>query len=371
MSMQTPATSEPRYEFHRLLRRDERYRWWRPLAMLGTAGGFFVVLAVVVMLFVMFTILLNPALWASDSDGWETLEQSDLIDMSDPFNFFFLMMTIIIMIPAIWLAYLLLGSKPVGLLLSVTGKMRWKWLGLASAVSLVVYAVFFALSFALDAVSSTPQVEIPAESMPTSPLFYALLVLLLTPLQCTAEELVFRGAFMQAIGAWLKHPAFAILLPMPLFTLGHDYDLYGMLDVAVFAIAAGYLSWRTGGLEAAIAMHIINNTTLFLLGSVGLVDLNDSNSNPTSLISSVVLTFLLASILLALAKKMNLQRTAGPAPRKLSPPLLQPWPLGYPQAVPPTAYWAPPAEQHSSPESAPYYQPPQSSAPETEHRLEP
>lgn len=370
MSTQTPTDSEPRYEFHRLLRRDERYRWWRPLAMLGTAGGFFVVLAVVVMLFVMLTILLNPALWATDADGWETLDQSDMLDMSDPFNFFFLMMTIIIMIPAVWVAYLLLGSKPVGLLVSVTGKMRWKWLGLAAAVSLVVYAVYFALSFALEAFSSTQQAEIPPESMPASPLFYALLVLLLTPLQCTAEELVFRGAFMQVIGSWLKHPAFAILLPMPLFTLGHDYDLYGMLDVAVFAIVAGYLSWRTGGLEAAIAMHIINNTSLFLLGSVGLVDLNDSSSNLASLISSVVLTIVLASILLALAKKMNLQRTAGPAPHKPSPPLLQPWPLGYPQAAPQTAYWAPPAEQHPFHETSQYHQPPHTPLPETERRPE-
>jgi hypothetical protein len=61
------------------------------------------------------------------------------------------------------------------------------------------------------------------------------------------------------IGRWLRHPAFAILLPVPLFVLGHGYDLLGQIGVGLFAVAAGWLTWRTGGLEAAIALHVVNN----------------------------------------------------------------------------------------------------------------
>jgi hypothetical protein len=45
-------------------------------------------------------------------------------------------------------------------------------------------------------------------------------ILLLVPLQAAAEEYIFRGYLMQSIGRWLRHPAFAILLPVPLFVLG-------------------------------------------------------------------------------------------------------------------------------------------------------
>jgi hypothetical protein len=94
-------------------------------------------------------------------------------------------------------------------------------------------------------------------------------VLLLVPVQAAAEEYIFRGYLMQSIGRWLRHPAFAILLPVPLFVLGHGYDLLGQIGVGLFAVAAGWLTWRTGGLEAAIALHVVNNLSAFLLSLVG------------------------------------------------------------------------------------------------------
>jgi hypothetical protein len=36
---------------------------------------------------------------------------------------------------------------------------------------------------------------------------------------------------------------------VPLFVLGHGYDLLGQIGVGLFAVAAGWLTWRTGGLE--------------------------------------------------------------------------------------------------------------------------
>lgn len=332
---------EPRYEFHRLLRREENYRWWRPLALLGTAAGFFAVLSIVVALISLVMMMFNPVFWSDDAAA---LEQLTVVDMADPMMFSILMVSLIVMIPSVWFAYLLLGAKPVCLLVSVAGKIRWGWMGTAFAVSGIVYAAYFALTFILDALDAGGGAQVPASSIPDSPLFYALLVILLTPLQCAAEELVFRGAFMQVIGSWLKHPLFAILLPVPLFTAGHLYDIYGLLDVAIFAIAAGYLTWRTGGLEAAIAIHVVNNTSLFLLGSVGLVDLNAEGSDPVSLLISGAMTAILTVLLVKVAQKKDIQRSVGPAPRRRTDQhLLQPWPIAYP--VPPQhqAYWAPEA----------------------------
>lgn len=340
--LEAPAEdgSESQYEFHRILRRDGNYRWWRPLAFLGTAAGFFAALSIVVVVLTVVMMMFNPAFWSDSSSALDDLEQ---MNMADPMVFSILMLSLIVLIPSAWFAYMLLGTRPAGMLLSVAGRIRWGWMGLAFAVSGIIYAAYFALSFILDAVGAGGGIEVPASSVPASPLFYALLVILLTPLQCAAEELVFRGAFMQVIGSWLKHPLFAILLPVPLFTAGHLYDIYGLLDVAIFAIAAGYLTWRTGGLEAAIAVHVVNNTSLFLLGAAGLVDLNAAESDLFSLLISGAMTAILTFLLVKAAARKNISRTTGPAPqRRPEQQLLQPWPLAYPVQHQQQAYWAPP-----------------------------
>ncbi len=86
---------------------------------------------------------------------------------------------------------------------------------------------------------------------------------------------------MQLVGSWLRHPAFAILLPVPLFVLGHGYDVWGAASVGLFAVVAAWLTWRTGGLEAAISLHIVNNLLIFLLGSVAVVDANATSARPS------------------------------------------------------------------------------------------
>lgn len=351
------ADQEQSFAFHRLMRRNHNYRWWRPLAFAGTGLGFFVASFIVVMLMIFVVAMLNPATWAADASGSpdSVLTESEL-DMASPIDFSITMASLIIMIPAVYLAYLLLGSKPVGQLVSVAGKLRWRWFGLAIGASALLFAAYFALSFALSTAGIGEPTDAAPIKPPADPLFFALLVILLTPFQCAAEELVFRGALMQIIGSWLKHPLFAILLPVPLFTFGHLYDVYGLLDVTAFAIAAGYLAWRTGGLEAPMAMHIINNTFLFLLGAMGQIDLNATESGPMSLVFSVVFTALLTFVLVKLADKNNVARTAGPTPAAAQPPLLQPWPMAHPVYHQNQAHWAPPMDPSAPPASAPYPQ---------------
>ena len=360
----TPPAVQPqdldpgeRYEFHRLMRRDRRYRWWRPIAFAATGTGFFIVLSILMVIVTVIMLMFTPGFWNDDFSAID--ETAALENMADPAMFSLLMFSLIIMIPAVWLAYLLLGSKPVGLLVSVTGKIRWKWLSIALAASAVIYGIYFAINLLIEALGLVDSAPVPASSIPTNPLFYVILVLLLTPLQCAAEELVFRGALMQIIGSWLKHPLFAILLPVPLFTFGHIYDVYGLLDVAFYAVAAGYLTWRTGGLEAAMAVHIINNTFLFLLGAFGLVDLNASGSDPVGLIFSVLLTVLVTFVVLSLAKRHGIQRTAGPAPQPVQPAMLQPWPMAQPMpGIPPHIPWRPEQVHEPSPYPHGYQQPP-------------
>jgi membrane protease YdiL (CAAX protease family) len=104
----------------------------------------------------------------------------------------------------------------------------------------------------------------------------------LVPFQSAAEELVFRGWLVQAIGAYgpdrvgrnglaraatatLRSPWPAILISSGLFVLAHGYTGWALLDVLLFAMIIGWLTIRTGGLEAGIALHSLNNLFAFLL----------------------------------------------------------------------------------------------------------
>ncbi|TQK72391.1 CPBP family intramembrane glutamic endopeptidase [Nocardioides sp. SLBN-35] len=264
-------------DFHRLARSTPRHRWWRPLAVVALAGVLFLagtMLAIVPMAVVEVAV---PG-------------QDGLVDrlfgpagMSDPLVATVMLTTIALMLPAALLAVRLAGGRGAGTLSSVTGRLRRVLLVRCVGLGLLLVVPALLAFVTLDgtwqdlAVSGT-----------TAPLLAV--ALLVVPLQAAAEEYAFRGLLMQTIGAWLRHPAFAIVLPVPLFTLGHEYDLLGLLDVTVFALTAGWLAWRTGGLEAPIGIHVANNAALVAFGAVGLVDLDATEGTWFGLACSVGVT---------------------------------------------------------------------------------
>nr|WP_257909865.1 CPBP family glutamic-type intramembrane protease [Janibacter limosus] len=85
-----------------------------------------------------------------------------------------------------------------------------------------------------------------------------------------------RG-LMQGVGAWIKRPVLALVVSTVLsaatFAPAHtSLDPWVLLDLAGMAAACCYLTRRTGGLEAAIVLHVVNNMVitigLTLLGGI-------------------------------------------------------------------------------------------------------
>ncbi|TDK26704.1 CPBP family intramembrane metalloprotease [Arthrobacter crusticola] len=359
------------FPFHRLTRSWAGHRWWKPLltGLLGTI--FYLVFMLIVLVIGGIRGGLDPAL------GTSYLERLEAFDLSDPLVFGFAMVSLILLIPALALAALITGPRPIGLLSSVHGRIRWGWLGRCLAAAAVIYSLSIALSFLLEPlfpgyVPSTLDLAGPRVGILIA------MTLLLVPFQATAEEYVFRGYLMQAVGSWLRHPAFAILLPVPLFVLGHGYDLLGQLDVALFAVFAGWITWRTGGLEAAIAAHVVNNSTIFLLGAVGLVDVNAKEGSAIGLGISVLTTAAFAVIVLRMFDRsgsLRRDRIVVPAPVPAIQPYAQ-YPYGqypfapsagqytqgqapagqyppYPQGQAPAGQYPPYAGQYPPPYAAP------------------
>ena len=86
------------------------------------------------------------------------------------------------------------------------------------------------------------------------------MTILLAPLQTCGEELLFRGVLMQALGSWFKKPIVAIILQSLIFVTVHPYNFIGMVDIFVYGLFYGLVTWKTKGLEASMAMHTANNT---------------------------------------------------------------------------------------------------------------
>ena len=135
-------------------------------------------------------------------------------------------------------------------------------------------------------------------------------IVLLVPFQATAEEIVFRGLAMNIIGSWLRHPAWAVLIPVPIFVVGHVYDLPGLIDVGIFAVIVGILTIITGGLEAGIAFHIVNNVFAFGLGVLAGADLNATSAPRIEVVMSIV-----APIVFAVIVVLDHRRRGGTTPR--------------------------------------------------------
>ena len=302
------------YAYHRLARSWPKYAWWKPLitGLIGTA----IFIGLAIALVVTFTVL--SFLYPNVFGDFESALASPDLDLTDPIVFTFAIGSIALLLPSVILATLIMGPRPLGLLSSVAGGIRWRWLASCIPLALAAYGIVFAVSFLIDPVLGAEPVMPVVTS--TTWLLIAL-ALALVPLQATAEEYLFRGYLMQTIGGWLKHPAWAILLPVPLFAIGHDYDLWGLADVAIFGIAAGWLTWRTGGLEAAIVAHVVNNTSLFVLGAFGLFDLNADSGSPIALATTVVIMVAYSALVVRKAKRGGLETTRTVHPVLADPPL--------------------------------------------------
>ena len=253
------ASVERTLPYHRLAFADGRSRWFTPLL-----EGL-VALVVYVVLITLFTVVMMsiPLIIRADkTTDFGTYIRDDVLN--DPLAMFFVFGSVALMFPAIRVARLIFGPRPWGLVHSVQRRVRWSLLLTALVVGAFCYGLLSLLTLMLDGFSSIGF----HHKQPHEVAFWLNMVLLLVlvPLQCYAEELVFRGYLMQTIGRWLKNPAWAILLPAPFFMLAHGYDLWGQASIVVMAVLAGFLCWYTGGLEAAIGMHVMNNITTMAMG---------------------------------------------------------------------------------------------------------
>ncbi|WP_030988031.1 CPBP family intramembrane glutamic endopeptidase [Streptomyces sp. NRRL WC-3744] len=300
--------------YHRLARLSPRYRWWRPL--LGTLVVAVAYVTTVVLLMLVVEALGSGMGYPQDDDGWPEFGpvSGTAVDL----------LTIAAGIPVVLLIVRWIGRRPAGTVSSVTGRLRWRWMLLCVLTAVPILGLAMGCMFLL-----------PADGEPESqwvgwPAFgraVAMLVVLV-PVQAAAEEYVFRGWLTQTAGAFLRSPWAAFLPQAVLFAAAHGWGTpWGFADLVVFGVAAGWLTWRTGGLEASIALHTVNNLLAFGVSAAvvdGLTSDETAADASWQLVAFDVLSIALYTAAVAWwLRRRRLDRTA-PAPR---PPALVP---GYP-----------------------------------------
>lgn len=263
--------------YHRLSHVNPRARWFTPvLEGLLIAGIYFVLLLIVSFVLLAFAVMLRvPYDYLTDP------QRVYANVFKTPLVFIAVFISIIPVIPAIFIARLITNFKPLGLIHSITGSMRWSYLGVFLGFGFLIFGLYYVGFLALEGSLTTQNSVHPLDSG----MFwlYLVLILLMVPFQCYAEELLFRGYLMQTVGRWLKNPVWAIILPAPIFMALHGYGLWGQLSVLTMALIAGFLCWYTGGLEAGIGLHIANNISTIILGLLGLADPFDAKGEAQEL----------------------------------------------------------------------------------------
>lgn len=236
--------------------RGETYVWWRSL--LGALCG--------LSLFLLLTSVVSQAFvflfWATTAADRPYADYSrEALAFEHPTGMLAVNLGIATLIPIAWALMTAVHQVRPRWLSSVRPRLRWRYLFVCVGVAVV------ALNGALLASTAVNE---PLVFRAQPGLAGFLVVILLTsPIQAAAEEIFFRGYLMQALGSLVPRPWFGVVVSAVVFALLHGtQNLPLFVDRLAFGLLAGVLVLRTGGLEAGIAAHAVNNVFAYLIAGL-------------------------------------------------------------------------------------------------------
>jgi len=244
---------EPR-PYQQMLR-GPLHRWWSPLLSLLVA----VAIALPIMFAALIPVLIigviaqvaNPLTWSLTSIA--------NVNNIGPVAFLYVNLSLISLIPAAGLSIWIGHQIRPRYLSSVAGGIRWRWLFRCMLTVLPIWLIYLGIWVFVEA---------PQGAKPDDWLLLLIMVLVFTPFQAAAEEYFFRGWILQNVGSWFARPTVglvvSIAVSIAVFAAAHGSpDPWIIGSLGCLAVASGIAAWRTGGLEAGIAMHTVHNVTAF------------------------------------------------------------------------------------------------------------
>jgi membrane protease YdiL (CAAX protease family) len=272
---QMVAHPHPEPRIYPLMLRTWGYRWWKPLVgiLVLLIGGF-----LVVPLVLMPVLALAVALEGGSRPFVDRFTEASKLTSITPASMLYLNLTLAsLTLLCMGIVRFVHRLRPRWLA-SVLPGMRWRFFaacfGLAIVALMVSVVVGYFLPDNTNEVSGKPN-ELTGRLIAT-----AIVILVTTPLQALGEEYAFRGYLMQAFGSlthgimeaigvsrkWAVRIAvsIALLVTSGLFALAHGVQNFPLFfDRFAFGLMAGLVVILVGGLEAGIALHILNNLLAF------------------------------------------------------------------------------------------------------------
>jgi membrane protease YdiL (CAAX protease family) len=278
--------------YHRLMR-TPAFVWWKPVF-----GSLIILTGWIVATLVAITPVLAFHPDALENAGWDMLLATNL--------------SLAVLIPLSLVVGRRLHGQPAGLISSVRPGIRWRPLALFAVAAVVVEVVMFGITMLMP-------VELAGETAGKAADAGAIIivVLLTSTFQAAGEEYFFRGYLMQAFGSMMRSPVVPIVLTALIFTAFHGVwpwqSLSLFFDRFAFGLLAGWLVVRTGGLEASIAVHALNNIITFVFAALtdSLADSLGITDAPWLLVSLDIAKFaVFGAVALWITRRFHLQNTA-------------------------------------------------------------
>jgi uncharacterized protein len=307
---------EPR-EYHEMFR-TWNYAWWKPLV-----GTVLVIVGMVVVAPLLLMPILIGGVLLEGGAFWESFERAATLEEVGPAALLYLNLALGSSILVCWGVIRVVHRMRPRWLTSVVPKMRWKLFFIFVGISVVALVAQIVVSMLMP---GDQEADLSGQMNPltATTVLIGFIVLLTTPFQAAGEEYVFRGYLMQAVGSLSRSKWLALLVTATLFALAHGVQNFPLFfDRFMFGLIAGWLVIRTGGLEAGIAMHILNNFLAFgyaLAFSDLTSTLNVSEVGWENIPLTLTQAGVYAALVILVARKMDVQRRTAPPEDLAGPP---------------------------------------------------
>lgn len=315
-----PAAGGAGLEYHEVLRAGRRPVWLALAGIPMVLGLTFVIAP---------AIMTAPfVLWYAVTGRPIVASVERLVDLGDPTpaSLAYLNLVLATAIPSAWLMIRGLHGLAPRWLSSVRPRIRWRFFAVCLGLAFIALVATVLVSSVLPGEEAAAG-DVTGQLNPFTAQVrdFVLVVLLLTPLQAAGEEYLFRGYLTQAIGS-MAHGAvgrfvaraLAVGVPALLFAIAHGagQSVPVFFDRFAFGLVAGILVLITGGLEAGIAMHVLNNFVAFGL-ALAFGDMQ-SALNPTAgtwwmIPSTLVQSVLYLALAWRAARRLGLATRSDPA----------------------------------------------------------
>jgi len=228
-------------------------QWWRYLVSILFISVFSTLMTVIAM-----------AMFAPNS-RWDNTTGS-LIGISSLSNYVLQSLTFVFLFVAIFMVVRIEHKRSFLSLITPNESIDWKKIGKG-------FGLFFALLscvLAIDYLMAPESFQFCLD--PGRFMWFAPVVLVLTPIQTTAEELLFRGYLLHTTALLTGNRMVLVLVSGALFMLPHLVNpevAAGFLPMALYYFAVGgfltIVTLKSNGLEVAIGIHAATNLFVGLI----------------------------------------------------------------------------------------------------------